>query len=677
MRGVRITLLWMTLWGIADWGCETVRAADPPNSERVNAMPEWVGLKLAAATGGEKSLDSQRGERGTVLVFLSTECPISNGYVPTLNRLAKEFKHRGVEVVGLNPNAGHSLKDLEQHVGEYDLKFPVFKDVGGKVARALDVTTCPEVVLLNEDRRVVYQGRIDDRYSKRGGASRAVGRADLEIAISQLLAGETIAVVKTKTLGCAIDFPRKELKVEPKGTFAKETVPTYSDQISRLLQKHCQECHRAGGIGPFALNDYEDAVRWADDIASFTASRSMPPWKPTPGFGDFAHPRHMEQEEIDVIGQWVKNGCPEGDQSKLPAPRVFTDGWKLGREPDAVFEASEYVLGAEGPDEYRCFVIPTNFDGDRYVSAIEVRPGNDRVVHHVISFLDTTGKARALDERHEGPGYVTSAGFPGFLPTGGLGGWAPGNQPRELPTGIARLLPKGADIAMQVHYHRSGKQETDRTRIGVYFSQQKVERCVRNIPVLPLEGPLGDLVIPANDPHYQVRSSLVLPLDMQAVSVTPHMHLLGKDMTVIARLPDGSVKNLIQVNDWDFNWQESYQFREAVFLPRLTRIEVVAHFDNSAENPHNPQRPPVPVNWGESTNEEMCIAFVELVPARNEQASLKAPTRREQMRFFLESHWLDDQTPRLEKAKLLKRFADRISVLEEFGGVAPEEKKGK
>lgn len=192
---------------------------------------------------------------------------------------------------------------------------------------------------------------------------------------------------------------------------------------------------------------------------------------------------------------------------------------------------------------------------------------------------------------------------------------------------------------------------------------------------MPFGGPLGDMRIPANDANYEVRASMVLPMEMQAVAVTPHMHLLGKDMTVIAKLPDGTTKPLIRIEQWDFNWQETYPFREPVTLPRLTRLEMVAHFDNSKSNPANPSRPPQLVTWGESTNEEMCIAFVEMVPAQPEPTPLKPPTRDEQLRFLLSSQLLDTETPRADQAKLWLRFHRRMNDLEKNSGRLLEEKQ--
>jgi len=632
------------------------------------SAPAWQDLTLPSVAQGEQTLRSQWGRRATILVFLSTECPISNGYLPTLSRLFQERGDEGVVVLGLHSNRSQTLQAITRHARDFAIPFPLFRDPSGEVARAVKAVTCPEVILFDGPGAIVYRGRIDDRYVRRGGPARGKGRPDLELALNSLLAGEEIAVPETKVIGCPIDFG------EPPPAVAGDRagIPTYSQDIAPLLQVHCQECHRQGGIGPFALNDYEAARRWADDIASFTASRVMPPWKATPGFGDLAGSRHLPQTAIDTIAAWVRGGTPQGNPSDLPPPREFAVDWKLGREPDLVLDAPEYTLAAEGPDEYRCFVLPTALGEDQYVTALEVRPGNPRVVHHVLTFLDVQGRARELDRRQAGPGYATSAGFPGFLPTGNLGGWAPGMQVRELPEGIVRLLPSQADVVVQVHYHRSGRSETDRTQIGLYFARTPPQRAVQNVPVLPWSGPLGEFEIPAGSARHEVRTSFILPQDMEAVAITPHMHLLGHDIEVTATRPDGTRVDLIQIRDWDFNWQETYQFQSPISLPRKTRIEVLAHFDNSEDNPANPFRPVQTVRWGESTDEEMCIAFVEMVPARPTPGPLKAPSRADRIQFFLQSQWLDDSRPPQEKLRLIQRLTARLKQLEESGGLLPE-----
>ena len=360
----------------------------------------------------------------------------------------------------------------------------------------------------------------------------------------------------------------------------------------------------------------------------------MPPWLPADGAGDFHNRRVMAADEVALIGKWIDAGCAEGDRGKLPPPRQFSEDWAYGM-PDMIVQSAEpFDVPADGKDVYRCFVIPTDFDTDQFVQAVEVHPGNSRVVHHVIVFLDTTNRSQQLDAKDPGPGYSTSAGFPGFLPAGGLGGWAPGNLPRQMPNGIAKVLPAKAKLVVQVHYHPAGKVERDQTQIGIYFSKQPVTRVVRVIPVMPFGGPFSGMRIPAGDANAEVRCSITLPRDVLALNITPHMHLLGKDMAMTATLPDGTKLPLIKLQRWDFNWQESYQYREPVKLPKGTQLDLVAHFDNSASNPANAGRTPKDVRWGENTVDEMCIAFLEFVPAEEARSpeDLKAPTPSELLR---------------------------------------------
>lgn len=379
---------------------------------------------------------------------------------------------------------------------------------------------------------------------------------------------------------------------------------TFNKDIAPLMFKNCSECHRPGEVAPFSLLNFDDARKKAKTIAHATETRLMPPWKAEIGFAKFEDERHLTPEQVALFKRWVDDGLIEGDAKDLPPAPKFTSGWHLG-EPDAVFQPPEpYHLSAEGRDVYQCFVIPANTTEDRYVSAVEIRPGNRKIVHHVIVFLDNSGAARAKDAATAEPGFV-SFGGPGFLPTGSLGGWTPGNESRHLPPGVAMLLPKGADIVLQVHYHKSGKPETDQTKLGIYFSKTPVEKRLRTFPVVQRQ-----INIPPGDSNYVLRASLLIPFDVTLQQILPHMHLVGREMTVTATLPDGSVKNLVRIPDWDFNWQNTYRFADPVKLPRGTRVNLVARYDNSENNLNNPSHPPKPVRRGEQTTDEMCMAFL-------------------------------------------------------------------
>ena len=393
---------------------------------------------------------------------------------------------------------------------------------------------------------------------------------------------------------------------------------TFTKHIAPLVFENCTSCHRAGEVGPFALTTYAEVKKKAETIATALGDRVMPPWRADEGAERFHDARVLKPEQIALFERWVKAGMPEGEAKDLPPTPKYPAGWVLGL-PDLVLKpAQSYEIGPEGRDIYQAFVLPTTFPADRYVSAVQVRPGNSTVVHHVLLFLDTSGRARELDAASPDPGYV-SFGGPGFVPNGSLGGWAPGNFPRHLPDGLGMRLPKGADVVMQVHYHRTGKAETDATQIGIYFAKKPVEKRIRVFPIRAAK-----LRIPAGEANYATEGWLPIPADVTLQAIMPHMHLIGKEMTVTARLPDGTEKKLIHVPDWNFNWQMTYRFLEPVKLPRGTVIHLTARFDNSAANPRNPNKPPQAMKRGEGTTDEMCMAFLsytvdaEDIPAAGE-----------------------------------------------------------
>ncbi|HEY1068560.1 MAG TPA: redoxin domain-containing protein [Pirellulales bacterium] len=581
----------------------------------------------ANAPRTSRSLGDFQGEKLTVVAVLSPSCPISNAYVPLLNRLANELTRRGGNVVGVYVPGPATIDELQTHRRDYELAFSTLHDERGEIAKTLGLAKCPAVCVFGATGKMTYRGRIDDRYARRAGAANKVVDDSLNNALAATLTG-TAEFRETEVVGCPISFTSAGVAPEA------STKITYAEHVAPILAARCQQCHRPGGIGPFSLMTYDETIAWADDVKQFTQDRTMPPWKPAPGHGEFHNSRRLTDQEISHIAAWVEGGRPLGDVNKLPAPREFPDGWTLG-QPDLVLEPSEsFTLAAEGEDEYRCFVLPTNFAKDQYVAALEVRPGNSQVVHHVLTFVDVSGTARQLDAADPAPGYKTGQGFPGFFPSGALGGWAPGNTRGFLPEGMAKVLPAGADVVVQIHYHRTGKPEVDRTRFGLFFAKGPVDRSVVNVIVGPLPGPLGGLRIPAGAANHEVKVNVPITQDSLAVSITPHMHLIGKDMRLDARLPSGEHVPLVYVKDWDFNWQETYQYKEPVLLPKGTMLELVAHYDNSAENLRNPSRPPRLVTWGEQTTDEMCLVFIEAAPVARAKSPADLKAERPGDQFF-------------------------------------------
>ena len=383
---------------------------------------------------------------------------------------------------------------------------------------------------------------------------------------------------------------------------------TFSDQIVRIFQNHCQTCHRPGDVGPFSLLSYQDAVSHARQIKTNVRDRRMPPWKPLPGYGEFKDERRLTDADIDLIVRWVDAGVPEGDPQRLPPAVQFSDQWAQGT-PDLVLEPElDYTVPAAGNDVYRCFSLPTRLLQSRWVTGFDVRPGNRSVVHHVILYPDPLGVS-ALKQEGDTPGYGCFGG-PGIPTDSVIGGWAPGIRPQSFPDGVGVRLTPFSRIVMQVHYHPGGSPQRDRTRLGLYFARGPVSNELVYVPLVNTR-----FVIPAGAERHTVTASLVMPAirSVKAIFITPHMHLLGREIRVDAFYPDGTRRPMIYINDWDFDWQGFYHYREPVPLPPGTRLELTALYDNSAHNPRNPFDPPRDVRWGEQTTDEMALAFIGMI----------------------------------------------------------------
>ncbi len=381
--------------------------------------------------------------------------------------------------------------------------------------------------------------------------------------------------------------------------------PSFNRDIAPILYRNCSSCHRPGQVAPFALLTYKDAVKHAKQIATVTQSRYMPPWKAEPGFGQFKDERRLTDEEIATLRNWANNGAPEGDADNKRIPPKFVDGWQAG-PPDRVVSMTDPVsLPAGGPDQFRCFVIPLGNESAQWVNKVEFHPGNRKVVHHAIIFLDATGEARRR-EKVPGQGY-DCVGGPGLAISGGLGGWAPGATPTVLSEGLAITVAKSSDLVVQMHYHLSGKPETDQSSIGLSFTQDAPKKGM----ALVMAGNRRIDIAPGDD-HFVVKASAELPMDAETLSIFPHAHYLCKDMKVDAHLPDGSVKPMIWIKDWDFNWQGAYRYETPLKLPKGTRIEMEYTFDNSANNSRNPSNPPTRVKFGEQTTNEMAFTFISV-----------------------------------------------------------------
>lgn len=387
----------------------------------------------------------------------------------------------------------------------------------------------------------------------------------------------------------------------PLGGLATDGDPTYHRDIAPIVYANCTGCHRPGESSPFPLTSYAEVSRRAKTIGQAVNDRYMPPWHANDEATKFLDVRRLSTGQLEAIDRWIEAGKPEGDPADAPEPPTFAEGWQLG-EPDLVLTMAEaYEVPAEGRDIYRNFVLPLDLPEDKWIKAIELRPSARSVVHHSLYFLDSTGEARKLDGQDGKPGFSGMR----FRTGGSIGAYVPGATPRKLPGDLARALPKGSDLVLSTHFHPSGKAEREQTTVGIHFADAAPERKLQDLQVPPNFGRGTGLDIPAGAKDYRIEDTFTLPVDVEAHFVSGHAHYLCETMRMTATLPDGSELVLLDIPDWDIDWQDTYYFAEPISLPTGTVLKSVIRYDNSADNPDNPSRPPVRVKWGEQSTDEM------------------------------------------------------------------------
>ncbi|MGA8598876.1 MAG: tetratricopeptide repeat protein [Bryobacteraceae bacterium] len=393
--------------------------------------------------------------------------------------------------------------------------------------------------------------------------------------------------------------------------FASRASVTYNHDVAQVLYEHCASCHRPGEAGPFPLLTYADAKKHARQIAAVTKSRYMPPWLPEQGFGDFAGEQRLTNEQIDLIQRWVEEGAQEGSGPAPPEPH-FAEGWQLG-QPDLIVTAREpYNVPGNGKDVFWNFILTPPVTSTRWVKAVEIKPGNRRLIHHANLLVDRTRSSR-VKEAHPG------SGFPGmdltieadtFDPDSHFLFWKPGSAPQVEPDGMAWRLDPGNDLILNVHVQPSGKPEELQPSIGLYFTDHPQTQ----FPMLIQLEHDGALKIPAGDSDFKIADDFTLPLDVHVLAVYPHAHYVGKVLEGYATLPDGKRKWLIRIPDWDLNWQAVYRYREPIFLPKGTVISMRYRYDNSDRNPRNPFHPPRVVVGGNQSTDEMGHLWLQVLP---------------------------------------------------------------
>ena len=533
-------------------------------------------FKLQDFLGAEHSLSDWQDKDLVVVAFLGTECPLAKLYGSRLADIAQEYAADGVQFVGINSNRQDTLREIAHYATQHKIEFPLLKDSAHEVADRFGAERTPTVYVLDKERKVRYSGRIDDQFGV-GYSRTKVKSNDLVNALEELLTGEPVSVPETEAVGCIIGRGEKKA---PTGDI------TYTEQISRLMQEHCVSCHREGQVAPFALTSYEETSAWAETMLEVIDDGRMPPWHANPEHGHFANDARMSDADKQLFREWVENGMPEGDASKLPPPPVFTEGWQIA-EPDVVYKMPKaFNVPPKGTVPYHYVVVDPKIKEDIWVKQAEVRPGNYSVVHHALAFFIP-------------PDREFEPGDPLF---NSIGTYAPGMPPADWPAGYSRFVPAGAKLVFQMHYTPNGSIQTDQSELGIVLADpQTVKKKVRYMIAINT-----NFRIPPEDGNYHVPAQRRFDNDVILHALMPHMHLRGKAFRFTAIYPDGQEEILLDVPRYDFNWQNSYALAEPKRLPAGTVVKCDGYFDNSAENLVNPD-PLSEVHWGDQTWDEMMI----------------------------------------------------------------------
>ena len=558
-----------------------------------HASPDTLGMlvenfALGDADGQDFVLyDGAREIQGTVLIFTGVECPIAKLLLPRLVEFSSDYAELGIRFIGIDPNVQDSASEVRERMELAGVEFPVLLDPFQVVADRLGVVRTPEALLLDRDFRLVYRGAIDDQYNI--GASRPAPRNHwLLDAIESLLAGDEIETPYTEAPGCLIGRVGSVANLEL----------TYHENIAPILEQRCVDCHRPGQVGPMPFVDYADAHGWAGMIGEVVEQGRMPPWHADPLHGEFENRRFVTETERATLLAWIENGAPEGDPEQHPAPPEFNDeGWDVGTPDHVVQLPEEQIIPADGVVPYRYVVVDPGLEEDHWVQAVEIRPTATAATHHVLVLTIPPGKTGRDALRGLGAGGD-------FVDGGYFAVQVPGNRPNVYPKGCGKFLPAGTQFLFQLHYTPTGIQEEDQTELALYWCDEEpsLEVKTTGIHTLALDIPPGK-----KGATFLARRTFDRPIRL--LSMFPHMHSRG---TAFKFELVGSVDDriLLDVPRYDFNWQNFYRVREPVLVGAGETILCTAVYDNSWDNPHNPDASER-VRWGDQTFEEMMIGYID------------------------------------------------------------------
>ncbi|HEU6448771.1 MAG TPA: redoxin domain-containing protein [Verrucomicrobiae bacterium] len=541
--------------------------------------------------GARWKLSSFKKNKALVIVMISDYCPVSNKLGPELRRLEKDYAPRGIAFLFLCPVSAENYQDVSNYASQYQLKSTVARDDVG-LAKLIGATTTTESFVLDPARTLVYRGAVNDQYGL-GYSKEAPTKNYLRDALDAILQNQPPQIRATTAPGCNLDL------AAPTNTAPINL--TYYNQISRILQANCVECHRKDGIGPFSLETYQDIIENAGAVRQQINRGTMPPWfaansKDADGKNLWVNDRSLSSRDKADLLTWLASDRPKGNPADAPVPRNFSGKWNIGK-PDVIYQIPEPVaVKAEGIMPYQNQTVQTSFLEDKWVQGYQILPSSPAVVHHVIVSIESDADP---DEKGE---------------MGATGYWAayvPGYSYQIYPPGFARLLPAGAKLHFQIHYTPNGRATTDRMKIGLIFAKEppKYEIRVLGIPQLHLDIP------PGVHRHVEFADHKVAE-NMNILGYQAHTHLRGKSFKYQLIHPDGNIETLLDIPHYDFNWQLQYDYARPKFVSAGSTLRVEAVFDNSEDNPANPD-PTKEVKWGLQTDDEMLIGYIEYYVSRS------------------------------------------------------------
>lgn len=531
-----------------------------------------------------KLLNTHLGREGTVLIFIGTECPIANKYIPRLNELSEQYAPKGIRFIGYNSNAHETALETAKHARQFEIGFEVLKDVNHEVADYFQAERTPEAILLDHAGKVVYQGRIDDQHNYLGASRPQAGSHDLKNAIEALLADEPIEPASTKVFGCIIARD-----------YQQTAEYTYASHAAEIIQNHCQQCHRPNAVAEYLpWTEYSSIKAMRKMIKEVVVERRMPPWHAHPDYGEFANDRSLPPDEMNALIAWIDAGAPMGDESQVPAPPDFgAQEWTIG-EPDRILKIPEpFEVPAQGVVDYQYPIVEEPVQEDLWITHAQVI-FDTPAVHHIILY---------------------------YIPPGGdksdrawIVGAAPGDKAVSYPEGFARRVPAGSRFLFELHYTPLGRAMTDRSYVGLRFTDEPPKHEVKMAY-------LGDpyLDIPPKDPEFSLTRKYHVRKDLYALSFFPHMHYRGKRFRYELVSPNGEKETLLYVPNYDFNWQSNYVLAEPRKIAKGSTIITTATWDNSSENPYNPD-PNARVRFGLQSWDEMMFGFMDYYLAEGEPA---------------------------------------------------------